>query len=295
MNSITAGDPACLALIDRPIFIISPPRSGSTLLFETLSQAPDLYTVGGESHAIIEGIPALAMPARNWTSNRLGAEDATADIAGAISSSFYGALTDRDGRKPDGKVRMLEKTPKNALRIPFFDAIWADAGFLFLYRDARQTLASMIEAWLSGKFVTYRRLPDWDAWPWSLLLIPGWEELRGKPLPEIVARQWSTTMDVLLDDLENLAPERVTAVDYDELVGDPARAVAGLGQALGFDWDRQLEQSLPLSRYTLSKPAADKWKSLETVIGQTWPIVAETDARARRFVRERGIGTSKLT
>lgn len=42
---------------DRPIFIVSTPRAGSTLLFETLSQFPELWTVGRESHDIMEEIP----------------------------------------------------------------------------------------------------------------------------------------------------------------------------------------------------------------------------------------------
>ena len=44
---------------DRPIFIVSPPRSGSTLLFETLSSAPGLVTIGGESHNLMEQVPAI--------------------------------------------------------------------------------------------------------------------------------------------------------------------------------------------------------------------------------------------
>src|SRR5262245_7605313 len=42
--------------IERPIFIVSPPRSGSALLFEALSRASGLYTIGGESHLVIESI-----------------------------------------------------------------------------------------------------------------------------------------------------------------------------------------------------------------------------------------------
>ena len=44
---------------DRPVFILSPPRSGSTLLFETLARAPGVYTIGGESHRIFESVPTL--------------------------------------------------------------------------------------------------------------------------------------------------------------------------------------------------------------------------------------------
>ena len=36
------------------IFIVAAPRSGSTLLFETLLRSPTLWTIGGESHAIFQ-------------------------------------------------------------------------------------------------------------------------------------------------------------------------------------------------------------------------------------------------
>ena len=83
---------------------------------------------------------------------------------------------------------MLEKTPKNALRVPFLDACFPDAIFIYLYRDPRETLGSMMEAWLSGAFQTYPELPGWEGPPWSLLLVPGWRELIGTPLPELSSR-----------------------------------------------------------------------------------------------------------
>ena len=133
-------------LIERPIFIVSTPRSGSTLLFETFVRAPGLFTVGAESHERIEHVAEFFPGARGWTSNRLTAEDASDDAVEALAERFYTVLRDRDGRPAGGAVRMLEKTPKNALRVPFFAAAWPDALFVYLYREPRQTLASMIEA-----------------------------------------------------------------------------------------------------------------------------------------------------
>ena len=46
-------------LFDRPVIILAAPRSGSTLLFETLAAAKDAWTIGGESHHVIEGLQSL--------------------------------------------------------------------------------------------------------------------------------------------------------------------------------------------------------------------------------------------
>lgn len=268
----------------RPVFIVSSPRSGSTLLFETLSRAPDLFTIGGESHGVIERIPAFSVPARGWQSNRLDAGDARPEPVERLAEAFYTALRDRDGSAPTGAARMLEKTPKNALRVPFFDSAWPDSSFIFLYRDVRQTIASMAEAWQSGYFRTYPRLPGWAGPPWSLLLVPGWRELSGRPLAEIIARQWAVTMDMLLDDLAALSEGRVEAIDYKDLLQSPQRTIDRLAAGLGIAWDTELGGELPLSVTTVSKPAADKWRAIEGVIESIWPIVEAADARARAFV-----------
>ncbi|MCY7281576.1 MAG: sulfotransferase [Sphingomonas bacterium] len=273
--------------LERPIFIVSSPRSGSTLLFETLSRAPGLFTIGGESHRVIEGVPAFSVPARGWRSNRLDASDARPAPVERLAEAFYTALRDRDGQPPVGPARMLEKTPKNALRVPFFDSAWPASGFVFLHRDARQTIASMAEAWQSGHFRTYPRLPGWTGPPWSLLLVPGWRDLTGLPLAEVIARQWATTMDILLDDLAALPEDRVQVIDYADLLAAPARSIQKLATALDLDWDTDLGDSLPLSATTVSKPAAEKWRAIEDIIESIWPIVEATDSKAKAFISQR--------
>jgi hypothetical protein len=270
------------------VFIVSTPRSGSTLLFETLAAAPGLHAPGGESHWLIEDIAAFSPAEHGWSSNRLTAADAAPEPVERLARAFYEDLRDRDGRPATGRVRMLEKTPKNALRLPFFDSIWPDASFVYLYRDVRQTLASMIEAWRSGAFRTYPELPGWTGLPWSLLLVPGWERFIGRPLPEVVAHQWAATTGLLLDDLEALPPERVQAVAYADFLAAPQAVVARLAAALGLGWDRVLGPRLPLSVTTVSAPRADKWRAIESVIEGVWPRVEAADARARDFLQRAG-------
>jgi hypothetical protein len=271
-------------LFDRPVFIVSPPRSGSTMLFETLARAPGLFTIGDESHQLIEGIAELSPQSRGFESNRLLAEDATPPMAETLRRRFYEALRDREGRRPTpgGPVRMLEKTPKNSLRIPFLARVFPEAHFIYLYRDPRQVLSSMIEAWTTGRFRTYPQLPGWTGTAWSLLLVPGWRELIGRPLHEIVAAQWNAATRLLIDDLEALPVGRVTIARYDALLADPTAEIRRLHAAVGLEWDAA-EVSLRLSKYTVSPPDADKWRRHSAQIEAVLPSLDEQIARAGRF------------
>jgi hypothetical protein len=48
-----------------------------------------------------------------------------------------------------------------------------------------------------------------------------------------------------------------------------------------------LADTLPLSKTTLSQPAAEKWRRIEPVVKAIWPIVEKADARARAFLERR--------
>ena len=146
------------ASLESPLFIVAAPRSGSTLVFETLARAEGLCTVGGEAHWLVENISELRPGAPNVSSNRLAAEHVTEHTRDFIVSQIVEHLTDNRGTHVDAAAErvFLEKTPKNALRIPFFARIFPKARFVFLWRDPRQNISSIMEAWRSGRFITYQ-------------------------------------------------------------------------------------------------------------------------------------------
>ena len=294
-----------LRRFDRPVFIVSSPRAGSSLLFETLARAPGVFSPGGESHAIIEGIEPLHPAAKNWDSNRLTAADATPEVVARLERRFLDSLRDRKGdmRLPD-RVRMLEKTPKNSLRIPFLHAAFPDALFIYLYRDPRATISSMLDAWRSGRFVTYPNLwggglhaagsPE-DRRPeglrstqkWSLLLVPGWRDVIDQPLNEIVAHQWETATRMMLDDLEALPADSWCVASYDRLVGEPQKEIERLCTFVGFGWDTPLTAPLPLSKHTLTPPGIQKLERNGPEIDAVYDRIRSTAERAREvFARE---------
>jgi hypothetical protein len=274
--------------LPRPLFIVAAPRSGSTLLFETLATGERIATLGGEAHWLVEDIAELRPGSPGVESNRLEARHCTAAVADTIVSRIAELLRDAKGGRVslDAQWRFLEKTPKNALRVPFFDRLFPDAQFIFLWRDPHENLSSIMEAWRSGNWKTYNGLDGFDG-PWSLLLPPGWAAMRGKSLQEIAAFQWESANRLLLDDLQALPRERWAVLSYADLVTDAAAAIRRLCTFAGIAFDGALQQrlqgTLPLSRYTQTPPAANKWRRNEAAIFAVLPRVSETWQRLREL------------
>ncbi|MDQ4065588.1 MAG: sulfotransferase, partial [Actinomycetota bacterium] len=108
--------------VERPVFIVGAPRSGTSLLYTILRRSSQLRHWPGESHEIWEADVHPA--ARGWESNVLGPDEAAPDVAARIRRSFF-LVTGK-------KHRLVDKTPRNALRVPFVDAIFPDATYVYL-------------------------------------------------------------------------------------------------------------------------------------------------------------------
>lgn len=250
--------------IKAPIIIVSAPRSGSTLLFETLVKHPDLYSIGGESHALIEHIPQLSTVARGYVSNALYAEDASYEVTSTLTKRFLDSARNSKGRPAsDGQqaIRLLEKTPKNALRVGFLNTVFADAKFVYLVRDPRENISSIMQAWRSKRFVTYPNLPGWKG-NWSLLLPDGWQNFVDQPLQAVARFQWQQANERIMQALEQVSEDRKLLISYQQFVQDPLAITTKILQFAQLDTHcapDMLRGGLALSRYTLSPPQKNKW------------------------------------
>ncbi len=263
-------------LLEKPVFIVAAPRSGSTLLFETLACSPAFNTFGGEAHWLIEDVGALRPGAPGVDSNRLTAIQATPQVSATIRQAAIARLQGHQGQAPTEAGRLLEKTPKNSLRIPFLRQVFPDARFIVLWRDPRENLSSIMEAWQSERWITYPSLPGWDG-PWSLLLPPHWQSLRGAPLASIAAQQWLRANETALDDLQALPRKQWTAVSYQRLLADPAATVRRLCEFVGVPFDQTLQArtagTLPASRSTNTPSAPLKWHNNKADIERVLPSI----------------------
>ena len=205
------------------VYVVAPPRSGTSLLVELLGNSPDLR---GPQPRAVEGDPRLALE--------------------------VSALARRE----------------------------PDAHFVFLYRDPRETVSSMLDAWRSGRFVHSTPPPRWTGTPWSLLLVPGAEDLIGKPLAEVVARQWAIATTILLDDLESLPPERWSVTSYDRLLADPVAEVRRVASQAGLGWDDQAHRAMSGGRRDLDSPDPQQWLHNAAELDAVWSICDPVARRA---------------
>jgi hypothetical protein len=278
------------ACFDDPLIIVSVPRAGSNLLFEQLQRMAGFWSIGGESHAIFNAFPHLRAENAALDSGCLDESHADPRTCDQTRRCFAFLLGDHEGRRylrmdpRPTNILLLEKTPRNALNIPFLLEVFPRARFVFLHREAPQNIASIIDAWdnglQTGRFVTFRDLPGWDRPAWCFLLPPGWRQLKGKALVDIAAFQWSAGNRIILDELEKLPAERWIATGYERFTREPAATLAEIADFAGLDTDGRATAigQLPLSRTTLTPPHPDKWRRHEEAINRVrgdWQPVAE--------------------
>ena len=265
--------------LDRPVFIIGAPRSGTSMLYAILRTSKKLAHWPGEAHEVWEADhhPAL----RGWSSNALGAEDADPVTAERIRRDFF-LVTGRN-------ARLIDKTPRNALRIPFIDAVFADARYVFLHRDGRDNINSLINAWRTPRYRTYElpephSIPDVDPEWWKFTLYPGWQEDRRGPLEVVCAKQWKLSYDHALDAFEDVPEDRWLSVRYEQLVEAPEDEVGRILTFLGLPYDAEVRNKAAAARTkpvnVVTPPERGKWRRENpTEIASILPLITPTMER----------------
>lgn len=279
-------------LLRRPVFIVSAPRAGSTLLFHELARVPGFWSIGGESHGIYRAFPHLRAENQDFDSGRLTAGHASGETAVLMRACFALLLRNHKGRpylqlpvpRP-ASITLLEKTPRNSLNIPFLLRLFPEARFVFLHREARENIASIVEAWKlgleTGRFVTFRDLPGWDREAWCFLLPPGWRELVGKSLHEIAAFQWAATNDAIVSELQKLPRHQWHELSYAQLLDSPQEALNGVANFAGLA-SAQSGINVPemaISATAITAPDPEKWRVHEEKINALYSTLRHTIGR----------------
>ena len=221
----------------RPIFILGAPRSGTSMIFRLLSAHPELGSLGREGHDMWR---KFHHPRRNgWNSDVLGRGQVVAGEREFIRRYLYMHF-DQD--------RFVEKTPENCLRIAYLQELYPDAVFVFVKRDPREVMSSMLNGWRHpmGRFRSYfvpekLEIPGYNhPHQWCFALIENWRDFKTQTLSRIVVEQWKQTIHGVLAGRQLIDSKQWIELSLDEFTADPREEMSGLLAKLGLSTDDKL-------------------------------------------------------
>ncbi len=176
----------------RLLFLIAPPRSGSTLLMRMLSAHSAIYS-RAEPHLLtplahlgyydtVDAAPfdhlQAGQAARDFVADLPRREGDYLDACRAYSDILYGRMLAARG---GGKSVFLDKTPANALVLPFITRLYPSARYVVLTRHPAAVFSSYANSFFDGDYAAARRFN-----PILTRYVPAMAELlRMRPVPLI--------------------------------------------------------------------------------------------------------------
>lgn len=272
----TANEPGALR---EPIVIVSPGRSGSTMLYRLLARHPALGWLGTYQD-VAPALPRLAAlnrlyarpafarmrderwfpkpfsPYRFWQrylpdiarhDRPLVADDVPPDAIEPLRRTIACAL------RYQGKPRFLMKVTGWA-RITYFDRIFPDARFLYLRRDP----LSVVESWMRAGWLNVTGEVGSDDWEWGAVpseYMDVWNDLGGGPL---LSAAMKTQLDI--DDIRRnvaMLPHRCHEVSYEQLVSQPVACVRALARFCALQWSEEFERVIEA---TVVRDYSERWR-----------------------------------
>ncbi len=199
------------AKLDRPIFILGLPHSGTTIMMNAISGHPFISNMS-EINSIFHPRDYFDM---NMKGHYLGKENVTvADAERLVRRlDFY-------RRWKGNKPRFLNKNPNNTVTPEYLQEIFPDAFFVHVIRDPRGVINSIIDN-LPDAFETYDRFKPYSKRvnPWPGVRPEKWEEyLDDDPFVQH-AYQWKLSVDYL--DRVSSKLNNYLEVRYEDVCSDP--------------------------------------------------------------------------
>lgn len=152
----------------RLLFVIGPPRSGTTLLMRMLSSHSQIYS-RAEPHLLtplahlgyfdtVDAAPfdhlQAAQAAKDLVAELPRGEEDYLDACRAYVDVLYGRLL---ATKGGGKRFFLDKTPANALVLPFITKLYPQARYVVLTRHPAAVFSSYANSFFDGDYDAARR------------------------------------------------------------------------------------------------------------------------------------------
>ncbi len=267
-----------------PVFILGCSRAGTTVTFETMRASPHFRSFPYE---IPQFWHSLRAPRdHGWDADIATAEDASEAHRRKAFAYFYAHL---------GQGRVLDKTCINILRLPYLYALFPQARFIYIQRDGRDNISSLMDGWkqqahfalerLIGKLPAKVEIEGGRFKDWCFFLPPGWRAYNRASLEEVCAYQWMTANRMALDAKQLIPEQQWIQLRYEDIFCRPVEMFQAAFERLGLPFDEPLRaRCASLSERPTSivngPPKQQKWRSqnrqaIENVLATISPMLIE--------------------
>jgi hypothetical protein len=245
--------------IDRPVFIVGPHRSGTTLLCGIIGRHEHVCFLNRNNHrfpaiprisrtldTLLRTDPKPVEAQKFWDylwpgpDDTMGADDLTGKQKAFYTSKISSILKQRNC------VRFVAKYPRLSLRVGWLLALFPDARFLHMSRDWRAVVSSTVQR----KVKREKRGGGWFG-----VRIPGWQDMLDLPHELTAGRQFRVATLALEADAKRM-PDRFHRVDYVDLCREPERRIREVAEFCGLPFSQAFQSTLPQDL----KSRNDKWK-----------------------------------
>lgn len=267
-----------------PVFILGCSRAGTTVTFQTIRQTPHLLSFPYE---IPQFWHSLWGPRNNnFESDAAGAEQALPSHRNRAFAHFYARL---------GKGRVLDKTCINILRIPYLYKLFPRAHFIYIHRDGRDNISSLMEGWRQrgrfdlkqyiGELPTAVEINDGEFNDWCFFLPPEWRAYNRDSLEDVCAYQWITANTLALEASQFIPEQQWIALRYEDIFERPVEMFRTVFERLDIPFTDKLRAhctSLDEKPTSLVKgpPQKQKWHSqnpqaIEKILPKIRPLMID--------------------
>ena len=271
--------------VPDPVFVVGCSRSGTTITYETLAAAPEFLKFGWEIPQFWDGLYGPLN--NNWHSEAAGAEQAHPAHRDAALRHFYQRL---------GAGWVLDKTCINVMRIPYLHALFPQAKFIFIQRDGRDNISSMMDGWRMGRtdgrfelsqffgpFPEPVAINGGEFNEWAFFLAPGWRDYNRAGLEEACAFQWISANRMALKAKEGIPPAQWIHLRYEDIFERPVEMFGQTFARLGVPFTAQLKArcaNLQPTSVVKGAPKQQKWRehnpeAIEHIMPMIRPLMLE--------------------
>ncbi|NIR30750.1 MAG: sulfotransferase [Gammaproteobacteria bacterium] len=295
-------------MLVEPVFIVGCPRSGTSLLSRLLRGVDEYRSTpnnpemvwqrylhpklrgwrSDEIHVrdiedidvdeIARELDALALPADVW---RLADSKMGQRLVRRLRKGWMRGVGTRAGAwlsassavrgRTEGRA-ILDKSVTNLIRLPLLERMAKHARYVYVKRNPRSNILSLMAGWQSGEFGSYRvperlRIEGYSGDEWCFHLIDGWRNLAEAGLEEVCLQQVRRAHEKFAGDVAALGvTDRVFEIKLEVLVEETAGALRSLSEFLGLSYDRYFaayEVGLPRVNPTSGKIERRRYEELQ--------------------------------